>query len=188
MPQTFPSEAECMVHCQSTGRALVSLTLSQSGETLGNIVISLFTDICPKTCENFMNLIKGKGSMQYQGSPIHRVVAKAYIQGGDVVDGTGKGDPKYELPDETFAVKHDAAGIIGMANNGQPHSGATQFYISLNPLPWMDGKRVAFGQVVLESSFGVLKAVEGLSLNNERPVPEVTISEARVLLEQTPVT
>lgn len=35
-----------------------------------------------------------------------------------------------------------------MANNGQPHTGATQFYITLSPLPFLDGKRVAFGRVL----------------------------------------
>ena len=69
----------------------------------------------------------------------------AYIQGGDVVDGTGKGDPGFKIPDETFAVKHDAAGVLSMANNGQAHTGASQFFITLAALPWLDGKRVAFG-------------------------------------------
>jgi cyclophilin family peptidyl-prolyl cis-trans isomerase len=41
------------------------------------------------------------------------------------------------------------AGLIGMANNGHPHTAATQFYITLSPLGWLDGKRVVFGKVRL---------------------------------------
>ena len=51
-----------------------------------------------------------------------------HSQGGDVVDGTGKGIPPFHIADESFAVKHDDVGILGMANNGPdaPHTGATQ--------------------------------------------------------------
>ena len=51
-----------------------------------------------------------------------------FWQGGDVTDGSGKGDPHFSIADETFAVKHDDVGILGMANNGPdaPHSAATQ--------------------------------------------------------------
>lgn len=65
-----------------------------------------------------------------------------------MVDGSGKGDPGFVLPDETFAVKHDERGVLGMANKGQPHTAASQFYITLQPLPFLDGKRVAFGRVL----------------------------------------
>ena len=56
-------------------------------------------------------------------------------QGGDVSDGTGKGDPHFHIADETFAVKHDGVGILGMANNGPdaPHSAATQ--LTRQPIP-----------------------------------------------------
>ena len=47
--------------------------------------------------------------------------------------------------------QHDAAGIVGMATNGQPHSANTQFYIALEPLSFLDGKRVAFGKVLTQS-------------------------------------
>ena len=49
-------------------------------------------------------------------------------QGGDVVDGTGKSIPPFHIADESFEVKHDDVGILGMANNGPdaPHTGATQ--------------------------------------------------------------
>lgn len=37
--------------------------------------------------------------------------------------------------------------MVGMANNGEPHTAASQFYIAANPLHWLDGKRVVFGKV-----------------------------------------
>lgn len=48
------------------------------------------------------------------------------------------------LSDENFAVPHNKRGILGMANHG-PHTNGSQFYITLEPAPWMDTKYVAFG-------------------------------------------
>lgn len=44
-------------------------------------------------------------------------------------------------------LTREQVGMIGMASNGEPHSASTQFYITLNPLSWLDGKRVVFGKV-----------------------------------------
>jgi cyclophilin family peptidyl-prolyl cis-trans isomerase len=51
---------------------------------------------------------------------------------------------------------------------------------TLNPLKWLDGKRVVFGKVIDAAGMETLKTVEGLSCNNERPLPEVVISDIRV--------
>lgn len=52
------------------------------------------------------------------------------------------------LLDESFAVSHNKRGTLGMANKG-PHSNGSQFYITLQPTPWMDRTYVAFGFVSL---------------------------------------
>lgn len=178
----FASDKALKEYAESTGRQYVKVTLDHNGiGELGSLIIELYTDQCPKTCENFVNGVNGKlpGGFKYQGTPVHRIVKYAYIQGGDVVDGTGeyeatpsarqhatsmsintmfamfacclsfagKGDPGWTIPDESFALKHDDIGWVGMANTGHPHTAATQFYITLCPLPWLDGKRVVFGKV-----------------------------------------
>lgn len=85
------SQQELQSLAESTGRTYVKMSLQQSGALLGSMIIELFTDICPRTCANFLEGVKGtfKGGLKYLGSPIHRIVKHAYIQGGDVVDGTG---------------------------------------------------------------------------------------------------
>ena len=47
--------------------------------------------MCPKTVKNFVDLCKGCEAGSYKNSPIHRIVDGGWIQGGDIVDGTGKG-------------------------------------------------------------------------------------------------
>jgi cyclophilin family peptidyl-prolyl cis-trans isomerase len=64
--------------------------------------------------------------------------------------GTGAGSPAtLKLADESFALKHDEEGVIAMANKPlERNSASTQFYITLNALPWLDGRNVVFGRVV----------------------------------------
>ena len=52
--------------------------------------------------------------------------------------------PAPSPPDECYAVSHDSAGVLGMANCGR-HTNSSQFYITLQPALWMDRKYVAFG-------------------------------------------
>ena len=64
-----------------------------------------------------------------------------------------------------------------MANNGL-HSNGSQFIISLRALPWMDGKYVAFGQVI-EGNV-VLAALQDQETYNTRPTLPCTITEAGI--------
>ena len=70
----------------------------------GRLVLELFSDLCPKTCENFRCLCtgeKGKGKrsgkvLHYKGCSFHRIVRGFMMQGGDVVKGDGSsGDSIY---------------------------------------------------------------------------------------------
>jgi cyclophilin family peptidyl-prolyl cis-trans isomerase len=72
------------------------------------------------------------------------------LQGGDIVDGSGANSPaKFRLADESFALKHDMEGVIAMVNKPlETNSASTQFYITLDALPWLDGRNVVFGRVV----------------------------------------
>lgn len=91
------------------------------------IVLELFTDVCPKTCERFLQL-------DYRNCKFHRVVPDGWVQTGDNVDG---GEP---LPDESFSVKFDSPGIVAMVGS--------QFFITLSAMPGLDNNYVAFAAVV----------------------------------------
>jgi cyclophilin family peptidyl-prolyl cis-trans isomerase len=110
----------------------------------GRMVLDLFEDRAPRTVNNFVFLALNR---YYDGVPFHRVLEDFMAQTGDPT-GTGRGGPGYTFADEIEpSLRHDAAGTVSMANAG-PDTNGSQFFITLVPTPWLDGRHAVFGTVV----------------------------------------
>lgn len=110
----------------------------------GDIVVELYADRAPLTVENFVNLARAGF---YDGTTFHRVIAGFMAQGGDPT-GTGTGGPGYQFGDEFHpTLRHDAAGVLSMANAGAGTNGS-QFFITHGPTPHLDNRHSVFGKVV----------------------------------------
>lgn len=118
-----------------SGHQFAFLVFTVDGVTLPRVEIEFFGDVCPRTCNNFLAFCQGRipadgdvesdgaaeqeGSeaLGYAGVPVHRVVRGGWIQTGDVT-GRGRGDGACRslygggFPDESFAVSHNATGIV----------------------------------------------------------------------------
>ncbi|MBQ0108285.1 MAG: peptidylprolyl isomerase [Phascolarctobacterium sp.] len=111
---------------------------------MGVFVAEMFEDKAPLTTKNFIDLVE-KGF--YDGLIFHRVIDGFTIQGGDPT-GTGMGGPGYQIMDEFGeGLKHDGEGILSMANAG-PNTAGSQFFITLDATPWLDGHHAVFGKIV----------------------------------------
>ena len=158
----------------------MSITKAKFDTSMGEFEVELYSGKTPKTVENFTGLAK-KG--YYNGVIFHRVIANFMIQGGDPT-GTGRGGesiwgPKFK--DEIVKdLTHSRPGILSMANAG-PNTNGSQFFITLVPTPWLDGKHTVFGKVT--SGMEVVEAIgETETLKPfDRPVVDVVINSITVI-------
>ncbi len=143
---------------------------------MGTFEIELFDDLAPKTVQNFVDLAAKK---YYDGVIFHRVIDGFMIQGGDPT-GTGRGGPGYVIEDEFGKdLKHDVPGILSMANTGQPNTGGAQFFITLVPTPWLDGKHAIFGKVV--KGMDVVEAIGKVETGPaDKPAKDVVMEKVTV--------
>ncbi len=145
---------------------------------VGQFEIELFADKAPKTVENFVGLAtNGK----YNGVIFHRVIADFMIQGGDPT-GTGRGGESYwggKFADEFHdSLRHTKPGILSMANAG-PNTNGSQFFITLVPTPWLDGKHAIFGEII--SGMEVVEAIGTTQTGMmDKPVNDIVMESVTV--------
>ncbi len=156
----------------------------------GPVVIRLFPDHAPKTVRNFVELAEGSRQWTdprtgqattdklYDGTIFHRVIPDFMIQGGDPL-GSGVGGPGYKFADEIHPdLTFDRPYLLAMANAG-PGTNGSQFFITVAPTPWLNGKHTIFGEVI-EGADVVDRISRVKTGSQDRPAEDVTIESVTV--------
>lgn len=130
----------------------------------GDITVELNPQKAPIGATNFIQLANGKF---YDGLTFHRVEPGFVIQGGDP-QGTGSGGPGYTLPAE-IGLPHKKGALawarLGDQMNPQKRSSGSQFYITLEATPFLDGNYSVFGQTIAGEDV-VQKIQQGDTIKN----------------------
>lgn len=123
----------------------------------GDITCQLNVNEAPLSATNFIQLAQGGF---YNGLIFHRVVPKFVVQGGDP-EGTGRGGPGYTVPAE-IKLSHQQGALAWARQadvvNPQKRSSGSQFYITLEKIPYLDGEYTVFGQTI--SGMDVVQKIE----------------------------
>ena len=158
--------------------------------TQGPITVRLFPDHAPKTVNNFTDLAEGTrewtdprtrsvtSGKLYDRTIFHRVIPDFMIQGGDP-QGTGTGGPGYKFGDEIHPDLHfDRPYLLAMANAG-PGTNGSQFFITVAPTPWLNGKHTIFGEVI--EGADVVDTISRVKTGpGDRPAEDVVVESVTI--------
>ena len=149
------------------------------------VVIGLYEDAAPQTVANLRELSRRRF---YNGMRFHRVFENYLVQTGDPysrrgdTDRSGTGGPGYTLPAE-ITRKH-IRGAVAMARledkvNPTRASNGSQFYVTLQPAPQLDGKYTVFGEVI--EGIEVLDYISTRPTNsNDFPLEKIVITSIKI--------
>lgn len=154
----------------------------------GEMVVEFWSDVAPKTVENFVTLSK-KGF--YDGTAFHRIVKGFMIQGGDPLtkDASmearwGTGDPGYKIKAE-FNDRPHVRGVLSMARSAHPDSAGCQFFICLDDASFLNGKYTAFGKVIKGEDvllkLGETPTKESPNGENSKPTTRVGVESIKIV-------
>jgi peptidyl-prolyl cis-trans isomerase A (cyclophilin A) len=189
-PDSTPADAS-----ESTDTATRSAALPRADEavlrtTMGDVTVELYPEKVPLTVGNFVGLATGETEWEdpetgetrtdplYQDVVFHRIIDGFMIQGGDPT-GTGRGGPGYTFDDEFHSsLSHDGPGVLSMANRG-PDTNGSQFFITLDAQPHLDGRHAVFGRVT--EGMDVVEAIGSVPTDgNDRPLDPVVLESVDV--------
>ena len=185
---------------------MTSMTIHTAVATIhtnhGDIVVNLFGDHAPRTVQNFTGLADGSQAWTdpatgkpgegplYKDVIFHRIIPNFMIQGGDPL-GQGVGGPGYNFNDEISPeLNFNEPYILAMANAGLRRNAITgkaegtngsQFFITTDPTPWLQGKHTIFGEVADDASRAVVDAIAAVRTGaGDRPIEPVVVSSIDV--------
>ncbi len=146
----------------------------------GDIVVELFEDSAPLTCENFRRYA---ADGFYEGTVFHRVIPGFMIQGGGMDASLSRKATRPPIENEADNGQKNQRGTLAMARTSDIHSATSQFFINLRDNPFLDhGERdygyAVFGRVT--DGMDVVDAIAGVPTetrggHQDVPVEAVTI-------------
>ncbi len=176
-----------IVHAQQLGPDVVVMDIKIGKERdLRRVVIGLYDGAAPQHAENFKELARTR---YYKGMQFHRAFPGALVQTGDPYSRrgpnvrTGTGGPGWTIPAE-IRLPHKKGSIAAarLDNKINPArvSNGSQFYVTLKPMPALNGQYTVFGRV-LEGLEHLEEISRQRTDRNNFPLEKVVIK--RIVLE-----
>ena len=149
----------------------------------GDIVIELFEETAPISCENFRQYVNDGF---FDGTIFHRVIPNFMIQGGGFEADMSQKATREPIKNEADNGERNLRGTLAMARTQVVDSATAQFFINLNDNTFLDHGDRDFGYAVfgkVTEGMDVVDAIAGVATGNsgghsDVPVEPVTIESA----------
>ena len=151
----------------------------------GDIVVELFEDKAPISCENFRQYANDG---HYDGTVFHRVIPNFMIQGGGMDESLSQKPTRDPIKNEADNGLGNDRGTLAMARTQIVDSATSQFFINLSDNAFLNHGDRDFGYAVfatVTSGMDVVDAIAGVTTGNQAghqdvPVEPVTIIKVTV--------
>jgi peptidyl-prolyl cis-trans isomerase A (cyclophilin A) len=198
-PPQAPSAAGAAQDLPDSPGAQTAPAIEPTGATavldtsMGRVTCRFFDKQAPQTVANFIGLAEGTkdwtdpatrekehGKPLYDGTTFHRVIPGFMAQGGDPM-GNGMGDPGYFISDEIDpSLMFDVPGRLAMANSG-PNTDGSQFFVTEEIQPSLNGHYTIFGQCD-PSSVLVVKTITRVERDGrDKPLSPVVLKKVTIV-------
>ena len=147
----------------------------------GDIVIELFEDAAPLSCENFRQYAADDF---FTDTVFHRVIPNFMIQGGGMEVDLSRKQTRDPIKNEASNGEKNLRGTLAMARTGEADSATSQFFINLSDNEFLDhGGRdcgyAVFGKVA--AGMDVVDSIATMPTGNQSGHQDVPVEAVTIL-------
>lgn len=147
----------------------------------GDIVVELFEDKAPISCENFRQYISDG---HYNGTIFHRVIPNFMIQGGGMDESMHSKPTRDPIKNEADNGEKNGRGTLAMARTTVVDSATSQFFINLKDNSFLDHGGRDFGYAVfgrVTDGMDVVDAIAAVPTGNRAGHQDVPVDAVKIL-------
>ena len=111
----------------------------------GDIVVELFEEVAPISCENFRQYV---ADGFFADTVFHRVIPNFMIQGGGLTADLSRKETRAPIKNEATNGERNLRGTLAMARTGEVDSATSQFFINLRDNAFLDHSGENYGYAV----------------------------------------
>lgn len=147
----------------------------------GDIVVELFEDAAPLSCENFRRYIEDGF---FTDTVFHRVIRNFMIQGGGMTADMQKKKTRAPIKNEAANGKKNLRGTLAMARTSEVDSATSQFFINLRDNPFLDHGGRDFGYAVfarVTEGMDVVDKIAAVETGTRSGHQDVPVTPVRII-------
>lgn len=149
--------------------------------SMGNIVVDLFEEDAPISCENFRQYVADDF---YPDTIFHRVIPNFMIQCGGMTEDMASKETREQIKNEADNGRKNLRGTLAMARTAVVDSASSQFFINLRDNDFLDHGGRDFGYAVfaeVTDGMDVVDAIAAVPTGTTAGHQDVPVEPVKIL-------